>query len=99
MRILSRKTFRDFWKRHPDSEQPLKAWHQEVKEAEWAAPVQLKERYPSASILEDNRVVFNIGGNKYRLIAWVRYRQNMVFVKWLGTHAEYERVDAQKVGI
>ena len=98
MRIIARKTLRDFWERHPDSEQPLKAWYREAKDAEWATPVGLKDRYPSASILVNNRVVFNIGGNKYRLIVGVRYQQNMVYIKWLGTHAEYDRVNAEKVG-
>lgn len=98
MRVLSKKTLRDFWERHPDSEQPLKAWNQEVTDAEWAAPVQLKERYPRASILADNRVVFDIGRNKYRLMVWVRYRLAMVYVKWIGTDAEYNHVDAGKMG-
>ena len=98
MRIISKKTLRDFWESHPDSEQSLKAWNLEAREAEWATPAQLKDRYPSASILADNRVVFNVGGNKYRLIVWIRYQQNMVYIKWLGTHAEYDRVNAEKVG-
>ena len=98
MRIISKKTLRDFWESHPDSEQSLKAWNLEAREAEWTTPAQLKDRYPSASILADNRVVFNVGGNKYRLIVWTRYQQNMVYIKWLGTHAEYDRVNAEKVG-
>ena len=98
MRRIAKETLRDFWKRHPDSEQSLKAWYLEVREAEWATSVQLKKRYPSASILVNNRVVFDVGGNKYRLIVGTRYQQNMDYIKWFGTHVEYDRVDAEKVG-
>ena len=97
MRIIAKKTLRDFWECYPDSEQSLKAWYLEAREAEWATPVQLKDCYPSASILVNNRVVFDGGGNKYRLIIGTRYQQNMVYSKWLGTHAEYDRVDEEKV--
>ena len=98
MRIIAKKTLRDFWERHPDSEQSLKAWHLEFREAEWATPAQLKDLYSSASILVNNRVVFDVEGNKYRLIVWIRYQQNMVHIKWLGTHAEFDHVNAEKVG-
>ena len=98
MRIIAKKTLRDFWERHPDSEQSLKAWYLEFREAEWATPAQLKDLYSSASILVNNRVVFDVGGNKYRLIVWTRYQQNMVYIKWLGTHAEFDHVNAEKVG-
>ena len=99
MQIISKKAFQEFWTRHPESEQSLKAWHGEVNKADWSSPAQLKERYSSASILADNRVVFNIGGNKYRLVVWIRYQQHTVYVKWIGTHAAYNRVDAEKVEV
>ena len=98
MRIIAKKTLRDFWERHPDSEQSLKAWYLEVREAEWGTPAQLQKRYLSAIILVNSRVAFDVGGNKYRLMVWSRYQQNVVYIKWLGTHAEYHRVDAEKVG-
>ena len=98
MRIIAKKTLRDFWERHLDSEQSLKAWYLEFREAEWATPAQLKDLYSSASILVNNRVVFDVEGNKYRLIVWTRYQQNMVYIKWLGTHAEFDHVNAEKVG-
>ena len=98
MRIIAKKTLRDSWERHPDSEQSLKAWYLEVREAEWATPAQLKDLYSSASILVNNRVVFDVEGNKNRLIVWIRYPQNMVYIKWLGTHAEFDHVNAEKVG-
>ena len=98
MRIIAKKTLRDFWERHPYSEQSLEAWNLEVREAERATPAQLKDRYTNASIPVNNRVVFDIGGNKYRWIVWNRYQQNMVYIRWLGTHAEYDHVNAEKVG-
>ena len=98
MRRNAKETLRDFWKRHPDSEQSLKASYLEVREAEWDTLAQLQKRYLNPSILDNNRVVFNVGGNKYRLILWIRYQPNLVCIKWLGTHAEYHRVDAEKVG-
>ena len=97
MRILSKKALRQFWERHAEAEQPLLAWYREVEAADWETSAQLKERFPSASILRDNRVVFNIGGNRFRLVIWINYRWKAVYVKWLGTHAEYDRIDAGKV--
>ena len=98
MRIIAKKTLRDFWERHPDSEQSLKAWRPEVREAEWATPAQLRDRYPSASILDNNRVGFNVEGNKCQLVVWTRCQPNLVYIKWLGTHAEDDHVNAEKVG-
>ena len=98
MRIIAKNTFRDFWERYPDSEQSLKAWYLEVREAEWATPAQLQDRYSSASILVNGRVVFDVGGNKYRLMVWSRCQPNLVYIKWLGTHSEYDHVNAEKVG-
>ena len=98
MRIIAKKTLRDLWERHPDSEQSLKVWTLAAREAEWATPAQLKDPYPNASVPVNNRVVFDVGGNKYRWIVWIRYQQNRVYIKWLGTRAEYDRVNAEKVG-
>ena len=98
MRIIATKTLRGFWEGYPDSEQSLKAWYLEVREVEWATPAQLKDRYPNDSIPVNNRVVFDVGINRYRWIVWNRYQQNLVYIRWLGTHAEYDRVNAEKVG-
>lgn len=82
---------------NPDAEQPLKAWHEEAKAAVWKTPQDIKHRYRHASFVGNNRVVFNIKGNDYRLITAVAYRFEAVYIKFIGTHAEYDRVDAQTV--
>ncbi|MBT2325974.1 type II toxin-antitoxin system HigB family toxin [Variovorax paradoxus] len=97
MRIISVKCLRDFWVRHPDSEQPLKAWHEEAKSAVWRTPQDIKARYRSASFVGGNRVAFNIKGNDYRLITAIAYQYEAVYVKFIGTHSEYDRIDAQPV--
>lgn len=99
MRVIAVSTLRAFWERHPDAEQPLKAWYQEATHASWDQPADIKAQYRSASVLKNRRVVFNIKGNDYRLIVSVAYRFQAVYVKFVGTHAEYDRVDAQTVEI
>ena len=93
MRIIARRTLREFWERHPDSEQPLKAWFAEAQAADWRNPQGIKSRYRHASFVADNRVIFNIGGNKYRLITHVNYDFRIVYIKFVGTHGEYDRID------
>lgn len=97
MRIISIKNLRDFWEQHPDAKGPLEAWVDEVKHAKWQNSHEIKERYPKASILGDKRVVFDIKGNDYRLIVSVAYRYGAVYIKFVGTHAEYDKVDAETV--
>lgn len=97
MRIIAKSTLEAFWKRHADAEQPLKAWHAEVAKAAWRGPGDIKRRYASASFLPDNRVVFNLKGNEYRLVAHVKYDFGIVFVKFVGTHAEYDRINAATI--
>ena len=97
LRIISKKIFREFWEKHSDSEQQLKAWFQETSNAEWKSPHDIKIEYPSASILADNRVVFNIKGNKYRLIVRINYDYGMTWIRFIGTHAEYDKIDATKI--
>ncbi len=97
MRIISKKTLREFWVKHTDSEQQLKAWYQEVNTADWKNPKRIKKEYPSASFLADNRVVFNIKGNTYRLIVKINYEYRIVWVRFIGTHAEYDKIDATKI--
>ncbi len=95
MRIISKKILRDFWEIHPDIEQQLKSWYQETSKADWTGPRQIKKEYPTASFLADNRVVFNIKGNHYRLIIKISYDYQMVWVRFIGTHAEYDKVNAK----
>lgn len=97
MRIVAMGTLRDFWQRHPEAEQPLKAWYDEARTAAWTTPRDIKQRYASASFVGRNRVVFNIKGNDYRLIVAVAYRFQAIYIKFVGTHAEYDRIDAATV--
>jgi mRNA interferase HigB len=102
MRVLSRRALRKYWEAYQGAEQPaleqaLKAWYREVKHARWDDPSALKRKYRSASILKNGRVVFNICGTKFRLVARVNYSVKVVYVRWLGTHAEYDDIDAEEV--
>ena len=97
MRIISRRRLVEFWEIHPDAEQPLRAWYTEAKKASWNSPAEIKEIYRSVSILSNNRVVFNIKGNTYRLIVVVEYSQGKMFIRFVGTHAEYDRIDATSI--
>ena len=97
MRVIAVSTLRAFWERFPDAEQPLKAWYEEAKSAAWTQPAEIKAQYRSASVLKNRRVVFNIKGNDYRLIVAVAYRLQVVYVKFVGTHKEYDAVDAETI--
>ncbi|KDC66470.1 PF09907 family protein [Bordetella bronchiseptica MBORD624] len=97
MRVIALGTLRQFWEKHPAAEQPLKAWVDEASKARWAQPADIKAQYRSASILKNRRVVFNIKGNDYRLIVAVAFKLGIVYVKFVGTHVEYDRVDAETV--
>ena len=97
MRVISKSTLREFWLKHADSEQALKAWYQETDKSLWQNPNDIRADYPSASILADNRVVFNIKGNSYRLIVKINYAYQMVWVRFIGTHSEYDKIDAVKI--
>jgi len=97
MRIIAISNLRHFWEENLDAEQHLKAWIDEVENAAWTQPSEIKEQYRSASILKNRRVVFNIKGNDYRLIVAVAYRYQAVYVKFIGTHATYDAIDAETV--
>ena len=97
MRIIAKKILRNFWNHHPDSEQQLKAWFQEFSKGCWENPNQIKKEYPTASILPGNRVVFNIKGNHYRLIVKISYDYEMVWIRFIGTHAEYDKINAKTI--
>lgn len=84
MRIISKGTLKKFWETEPDAQSPLEAWHAEVKRARWSSHAEIKRRYGSASILKDRRVVFNIGGNKYRLVVWINYQFHTIYVRFIG---------------
>ena len=97
LRIIAKKILRDFWNVHSDSEQQLKAWYQETSKVEWTGPNKIKLEYPSASFLADNRVVFNIKGNHYRLIVKINYDYQMIWIRFIGTHAEYDKINAKTI--
>ena len=97
MRVIAKKILREFWKKHSDSEQQLKTWYKEASKATWTSPTEIKYEYPKASILKAGRVVFNICGNKYRLIVDINYERLWVFIRFIGTHTDYDKIDANKV--
>jgi len=97
LRVIARKTIRDFYEQHAGSKGALEAWFHETVDASWQAPQDIKYRYPSADILPGNRVVFNIKGNTYRLIVKIHYNTGIVFIRFVGTHAEYDKIDANLV--
>jgi mRNA interferase HigB len=97
VRVISVKTLRTSWQRHPDAEGPLRAWYTEMRRANWNGPQAIKAAYRTASILPNNRVVFNIKGNTYRLIVAVKYKFQLVYIRFIGTHAEYGKIKAAEV--
>lgn len=97
MRVISRKTLRDFWEKHADAEQPLQAWFHEAKSTRWKSFADIKARYRTADVLPGNRVVFNIKGNSYRLVVHLHYPTGLVFIRFVGTHAAYDKIDATTI--
>ncbi len=97
MRIISRKALREFGDEHDDAKGPLDSWYHIVKEAEWRTPQDVKDKFGAASFLKDRRIVFNIGGNKYRVIVKVNYDYGQVFIRFVGTHEEYGKINAEEV--
>ncbi|MFM2044607.1 MAG: hypothetical protein RLY86_3183 [Pseudomonadota bacterium] len=98
MQIIAKRTLREFWERHPQAEQPLRAWHALVEGAAWNGPADVKAMFgTTVDFVSDNRVIFDIGGNKYRLVVHVAYRFKRVLVKFVGTHKEYDAIDPASV--
>ena len=97
MRISGRKKLKVFCKRRPDAEKQLSAWHVEVKHANWKTPHEVKKMYRTASILGNGRVVFNICGNKYRLVVRIKYEFQTVYIRFMGTHKEYDCINAEEI--
>jgi len=94
MHIISRKRLVEFWQLHPDAEQSLRAWNAEAIKAHWHSPADIKDIYRNVSLLAHNRVVFNIKGNQYRLIVIIEYKGAKIFIRFIGTHQEYDGIDA-----
>ena len=97
--IIAKRTLREFWKnpKYRDSEQTLKEWFEKVRKAQWETPQDLKQQFGDASIITDRRVVFNIKGNKYRLVVDIEYSIQFVYIVWIGTHSEYDTIDVRKL--
>ncbi|MCB0502982.1 MAG: type II toxin-antitoxin system HigB family toxin [Bacteroidetes bacterium] len=96
-RIIAKRTLKEFWEVYTDSEQYLKTWYETAKNSNWKSPNEIKETYASASILKSGRVVFNIKGNDYRLIVKFNYEKQWAFIRFIGTHSEYDKVDADTI--
>lgn len=97
MRVVAKRTLREFWERYPDAGDALKAWYAEAEAASWQNPAEIKTQYRSASIVGDNRVVFNICGNKYRLVVKISYKNGVVLIRFVGTHKEYDGINVEVV--
>ncbi len=97
MRVIAKRILREFWEKQADSEDQLKTWYREAAKASWSSPAKIKSEYPTISILKSGRVVFNICGNKYRLIVQINYLRQWVFIRFIGTHKEYDKIDADKI--
>lgn len=97
MRVFARRPLREFWEKHPDSEEQLATWYKEATKANWTSPAEIKSEYAKASILKDKKVIFNICGNKYRLVVRINYQRKWVFILFIGTHIEYDNLNIEKL--
>ena len=96
-RIIAKRTIREFWEKHPNSEQYLKTWYETVKNSNWASPNEIKQTYINANILKNGRIVFNIKGNSFRLVVKFNFERQWAFIRFVGTHAEYDKIDADTI--
>jgi len=96
-RIVAKRTLREFWEKYTDSEQYLKTWYKTAKNSDWKSPNEVKKIYVNASILKNNRVVFNIKGNSYRLVVKFNYEREWAFIRFIGTHREYDKIDSDTI--
>lgn len=100
MRVIALRTIKQFIesrREYADAREPALAWYRQVFRADWASPAELKREIRNASVLRDGRAVFNVAGNKYRIVVWINYPYRVVYVRFIGTHAEYDKIDAQSV--
>lgn len=97
MRIIAKRTLVQFYQSHADAKNPLIAWHDMAEQANWQTPQDIKNEFAHASFVGDNRIVFNIGGNKYRLVVAIAYQIGVVWIKFIGKHAEYDNIDVETV--
>lgn len=100
MRVIALSTLKSFWINNPhyhDTEQQTLSWYRFTLKADWSSPAEVKSDFGNSSILKDGRVVFNIAGNKYRLVVWINYNYKIVYIRFIGTHAQYDEIDAQSI--
>ena len=100
MRVIALSALKAFWERNPaylDAKEPALAWYRHTLKADWGSPAELKRDIRTASILKDGRAVFNIGGNKYRIVVWINYAYRVVYIRFIGTKPQYDRIDAQTI--
>jgi mRNA interferase HigB len=97
MRIIALGTLRNFWQRHADAEIPLRSWYAAASRADWRSPADVKTAYRNASFVANNRIVFNIKGNEYRLVAAAHYNRGMMYIRFVGTHRDYDKIDATEI--
>ena len=98
--MIALSTLKSFWQDNPvykDAREPVLAWYRQVLKADWAKPSDVKREFRNASILQDGRAVFNISGNRYRLVVWINYAYRVVYIRFIGTHAQYDEIDAQTI--
>ena len=100
MRVIALSTLKTFWTETPeyiDAKESTLSWYRHTANADWSSPAEVKEDFRNASILKDGRVVFNIAGNKYRLVVWINYAYRVVYVRFIGTHKQYDKIDVQSI--
>jgi mRNA interferase HigB len=98
MRVYAKSALRDFWRQgHADAQIPLRTWYSVARSAVWISPMDVKRRFPDASIVSNNRVVFNVKGNSYRVVVQIHYDKQRLFIRFVGTHDEYDRIDSQTI--
>lgn len=97
MRVIAVRTLREFWTKHAEAEQPLRAWYKEAGKADWKAPIDITSQYGNARTISNDRAIFSIKGNNYRLVVAIKYDKGLVFIRFVGTHAEYDKIDAHTV--
>jgi mRNA interferase HigB len=96
-RIFAKSTLREFWEKFPDSEQYLKTWYDTAMSSNWKSPADVKQTYANASILKDSRIVFNIKGNSYRLVVKFNFEKQWIFIRFIGSHKEYDKIDVNTI--
>jgi mRNA interferase HigB len=100
MRVISISTIRTFCRYgypYANAQEPLLSWYRHVRKANWTQPRDVKRQFGNASVLRDGRVVFNVGGNKYRIVVWINYQHRAVYIRFIGTHEQYDKIDAQTI--